>query len=283
VPTILDNIRARVARAARPAPRAAAGRPKPLAEFLGPAVPRALIRADFAAGAQLANVASEVARATLPRNDVHSLIVGAPIRMYLFGRYAETLETGAGETTADLDLGAAGLAMARSTREAATLPTAAHPDVRAYSSEDGITWTARNVSAVDFDAGTVTIAGLEAETEYQLRVYYLPASGAIRVRAVQPSGVDERSIMLYNDSLRALHETDQAAGEVAPRIVRPGLATLPLGPKWAVSIEATTAATIPWADTLAPHEVRFAGRRAPVVLNDERGLNVALSAALRSA
>jgi len=279
----LQRAAARLRAAVAPAAAAPVKRAPTLADLIGPAAPRALTAADFAAGAQIAGAASEIARVTLPRGDVHSVLVGVPLRAYIFGRFVASVATGVGETTAALDLGAAGLTMARSTRDAPALPTSSHPDVRAYSSTDGTTWTARNVSAVDFAAGTVTVAGLTAETAYTLRVYFLPASGAFRVRAIQPSGLDSRSVELYNDSFRALHETDQADGETAPRIKRAGVAAMPLGPKWGVTLEATTAATIPWGDELAPHEVRIPGNRAPVIVNDEASLNRALGAALRSA
>ena len=280
----LTRARTRLAALMGGRPATVAPRARSLADMLGPSAPRALVASDFAAGNHLPNVPSEVGAATIPRGDVHSLAVNVPIRAYLFARASLGVTTGIGETTAALDLGTLGLAMARSTRTAPSLPATGHPDVRAYTAPNGgSTWTERSITAVDFDAGTLTIGGLTAETAYDVRVFFLPAAGAVRIRAVQPSGIDERSIELYNDSLRGLHETDQAQADLAPRMKRAGLSSLPVGPKWRIAIEATTPATFAWGDPLNPSEVRLPGNRAPVVVNDEAALNAALTAALRSA
>lgn len=265
-------------KAAQPAQRA-----PDLATLIGPATPRDLLAADFSPGQQIVGSPSLLTAFVVPRGDVQQILVGRPFRAYLGARHAATVDTEAAETTATIDLGGAGLGLVRSTRAAPSFPTQLHPDVRAYKTVASVR-TAINVASVNFATGEVGVAGLTAEASNLVEIYYLPSRGTVRFRAVQPSGSDQHSVELFNSTLRALHETDQASGVTAPRINRPGLVGLALGPKWQFAIEVTTPDAIPWGATASElTQLVIPSERAPVITGDERALNAALSAVLRGA
>jgi hypothetical protein len=242
--------------------------------------PRNLVWDDFTAGSQVVGARSVLACHTVPRGDIFEVAVNRPMRAYLRALYTVTAASSAGGLVT-LDLGAASLAMIRSTRAAPTAPfTTGHPDVIVYAEETGGgTRAVRTVAAVDFDAGTIDLSGLTASTSFDFEVYYLSGDGELRIRASQPSGVDERTVELFNDTLAALHETDQANGRTAPRIVRAGLNALPLGPKWTLNLEIDSSARFVWTAE-AGHELRIQGHRIPVSAFDESQLNALIGQTL---
>lgn len=281
----LQRARARLTGRPATATNAGAGA-APLAEFLGPQVPRNLNEREFTAAQQVPNFASAFAAFLVPRGDVHQLLVGRPLRAYFGAVVRVTIDTEAAQTTGVADLGDLGLGLVRSTRAAPSFPTQAHPDVRAFLVTAGSpeTLAAINVTAVDFDAGEVSVAGLTAEAANVVEIHYLPSRGTLRFRAEQPTGQDQRTEALYNDTFRSLHETDQASGVTAPKIIRVGTVGLPLGPKWRLVLEATTPSVIPWGESISPlTELVLPGLRAPIVSRDEAALGRVLSATLRNA
>lgn len=242
--------------------------------------PRNLTAVDFAAGAQVVGARSVLARHAVPRGDVFEVALNRPLRAYLKAYYTERATSSVGGLVT-LDLGAAGLAMVRSTRPAPAAPfTTGHPDVIVYATPTGGGPRAvRTVAAVDFDAGEIDLSGLGNAVQFDFEVYYLSGDGELRIRASQPSGVDERTVELYNDTLAALHETDQANGRTAPRIVRAGLNALPMGPKWTLNLEVDSTARFVWVPE-AGHEIRIQGHRVPVSAFDERQLNALIGQTL---
>lgn len=276
---LLTRIRDRLAPRARRVAPPAGGLASAVVPLSGKS-PRTLTWTDFAAQAQVIGVRSIVAAHRVPRGDVAELTVDAPLRLYLRARWDTEGDTGAG-TTLDLDLGAAGFTMVRSTRDAPAAPfTLGHPDFTVYVREEFTpNFLPAEVTAVDFDAGTFTVSGLTLGTNYEVRAYYLPGDGALHIRAIQPSGIDGRSVELYNATLRGLHETDQANGRTAPYIHRAGLSGLPLGPKWTLALEVDSPAPIPWTAE-AGHEVALRGHRASVATLNERQLSAAVGGTL---
>lgn len=257
---------------------ASAAQSPSLATLIGALVPRDLLASDFAAGQQFANAPSAAAVFTVPRGDVHQVMTGRPLRMYLGVRHAVSITPAAAVTTGVVDLSTLG-GLVRSTRPAPGFPTQAHPDVRAT-----VGGSAANVTAVDFAAGTVTVGGLTPEAANAVVVEFLPAVGTVQLRAEAPTGLDVHTVELYNNTLRGLHETDQASGVTAPRINRPGLVGLAMGPKWRLVIEVTSPNLIPWGGSISPlTQLQLPGQRAPVVTGDERALSQVLAALLRGA
>ena len=250
--------------------------PPPVAVPLGSKQPRSLTARDFAPMAQVVNRRSPVARHTVPRGEVFELKVGAPLRLYVMAQTAFTVATNAsGEAL--LTLGAVGEAFVRSTRAAPAggFVTPAHPDVMVYEAGTPV-----EVVSVDFDAGEIAVTGATASTSVTFTVYMLPRVGDLSLRAVQPSGVDQRSVELYNASMGGLAEMDQASGRTAPYIDRPGLTGLPLGPKWALTVEVNTPFLVDFSDPLARHELRIPGAILPVSALDERAIGAVVAGTL---
>lgn len=280
---MFDRIRRNIAAAlgGNAAPAARKAPPAPVVP-LGTKAPRTLNARDFAPGRQVIGARSVIARHNVPRGDVYELKVGAPMRLYLRGMYAATeAATAGGELT--LDLGADGLQMIRSTRDAPAGPwTLEHPDLTVYTRETGSgdPFVARQVIDVDFDAGTVSVDGVAVSVNHDAEVFYLPGDGELALRAVQPSGIDQRSVELYNATLAGLHETDQSNGRTAPYVARPGLTGLPLGPKWSLALEVNAPVPVPFDDPRAAHELIIRGYRAPVSTMNERQLGAIIGGTL---
>lgn len=279
------NLRDRIAYAFGAKPAKAAARVPAQARAMGAVPlerrsPRNLVWSDFAAGSQVVGARSVLARHVVPRGDIFEVALNRPLRAYLRALYTETATSDAGGLVT-LNLGAAGLAMVRSTRAAPAAPfTTGHPDVIVYGTPTGGgARTVRTVAAVDFDAGTIDVSGLTPSTSYDFEVYYLSGDGELRIRASQPSGVDERTVELFNDTLASLHEVDQANGRTAPRITRPGLTALPLGPKWTLNLEIDSTARFVWTAE-AGHELRVQGHHIPVAAFDEQQLNALIGQTL---
>ena len=244
--------------------------------------PRTLGVTDFAAAAQVIGARSPLARHSVPRGEVFELALGRPLRLYLRALFTVT-GTSAADGTITLDLGAAGRTMVRSTRGAPVGAfTTTHPDVTVYSTPTGGGARAvRTVTAVDFDAGEIDLSGLGNAIEHAFEVYYLAGDGDVRLRAQQPAGIDERTVELFNDTLVSLHETEQANGRTAPRISRPGLTALPLGPTWALVLEINSPARFLWTAE-AGHELALHGYRVPVAAYDRQALSRLIGDALQS-
>lgn len=213
------------------------------------ATPRIITAAEFSDREQIAGRLSTVAAYRVPRRTVVGLALAQPFRLNVRGKY-ETTTTNDANTTETFDLGAAGYPFVDPPRADAVV---------AYVAGSLVTPT-----AVDADAGTVTVPKTASTTE---AVVLYPALGVghMQLVAASPEGADAREILLYQDSLRALNETDQADSRTAPRLERPGLVYLPLGPRWELRIkaEAPSGVAIEW-DTAAKHVARFAAAQASI-------------------
>lgn len=253
----------------------AAPRRAPAAVPLGVTTPRLLTADDFTAGTPILGVPSRLAVFETPRGEILELDTARPFRFGIKSRHEVTVTANSsGEGTIDLD--ALGVDMVRSTRPAPTLPSSAHPDVIVRT----LAGAAVTITALDFDANEIDVSGLTPSVDNDLVVYALPGNGEVKLRAVQPAGVDESSVELFNDTLKALHETDQARGETAPRLMRGSRARYPLAPKWLLVIEVNS----PLPLTLAPASVpllQFHAYRHPVAVTDAAAVNQAVAGQLR--
>lgn len=261
----------------RPAPR----RAPPVVSLIGSKQPRLLDFSDFAEREQIVGVQSVLAAYVVPRGELFELDGVKPFRLALKARV--TIEDEATDPVGGtiLDLAATGVECVRSTRPAPALPSSRHPDVVVYATPSAGGATVRaSVSEYKAEAGTVSVALLTPSTNYDFTVYVLHGNGSLKIRAVQPSGTDSRATELFNDSFRALHETDQANGITAPRLMRGRSGVFSLAPKWEVSLEVNTSVTIAW-DADAEHLLEIHGNRLPVNVNDPAALNAAISGRLR--
>lgn len=215
-----------------------------------------LTASRFAAGDQLANRRSSAARFVVPARNMLSLVTGQPLRLRLKA-HAEITQTDAGASVV-LDLAAAGLRIVASPAgAAASLPSTDHPDVLVYAAGVPVA-----VEAIDYDANTVTVTNPDAGNAVTYDVYGTAQEGQVQLVAVAPAALDNRGeIVLYDSTLRALHEIDQSNGRTAPKIIRPGRSALGLGPKWAVSIVVDSPASFVWNDE-AKHDVLIPARAA---------------------
>lgn len=252
-------------RPAGPAPR----REAPVRDVPGSiARPETLGFAQFTASRDSINGAEvELARFTVPRR---AMLAGRDdgFRLFLKAR-AEADLTNDANTSEQVDVGALGLDLVRTTRPAPSLPTSRHPDVAAYTSTDGgATWTAANITAVDFDADTVTVAK-PANVAVSVRVYATIRQGLVRVAAAAPAGSSAIEVPIWNSTVGALHDTDQAEKSARPNLVRSFGKPLYLSPKFQlrVYVTAASAGVFTWASE-ARHEIAVpVARRAVEVVN----------------
>lgn len=250
---------------------------RPAAVPLDRATPRLLTAGDFTAYTPLTGVLSKLATFEVPRGELFELDAARPFRMALkAGGEFEVTSDSSGDAT--IDLGSEGWELVRSTRPAPAFPTTAHPDVIVLKKADG---TPVTIAGIDFATGEVEVAGLGNVATVDLIVYALVGNGEVKLRAVQPAGgVDVVSTELYNETLRALHETDQADGETAPRIMRGARARFPLGPKWLLQVEVQSTAPITLAAASRP-VIELHGYRLPVSVSDPAAVNALIAQRLR--
>lgn len=247
----------------RAAPAIPAGRP----------ATKQLTSDDFTSRVQVPNSMSSVAAYRVPRNSVLELRNNVPFRMRLFGQLTGAIADTDATTAFDID--ASALRPVRSPSPAPALPAVGHPDVRVYLSTDsGVNWTEATVNAVDFGTGVITIAKL-ASTAYQYKAYVLPAVGTFQIVSEVPAGVDSTTKVVYNDTLAALHEVNQAEGETAPRLMNPSGDNVSLAGNFALVLQVESAASIVW-DAEAPHQVYFDAKIVQVIVRDRAALNKAV-------
>lgn len=229
--------------------------------------PRITRFGDFEARSHVPGRLSTVAALRVARGTVFALALGRPFRLMVRGKFTTTTTNDAA-TDETFDLSAA-YPFVDPPREAAVI---------AYV--DGSRVAAGNVT-VDADANTVTVPKT-ANTSESVVLYPALEAGSVQITAASPEGADAREIVLYQDTLAALHETDQAAGETAPTIERPGFENLPLGPRWELRIKVNTASgtDVVW-EADAKHRARFAAAQAPVPPARERELARAIADRLR--
>lgn len=243
----------------------------PAAVPAGAKVPFTLTASDFQGGSPLLSRQSVLASFKVPRGELYELSGVLPFRFGIKAKIEQqaVASSAGGEIT--VDLGAAGINAVRSTRPAGGPRT--HPDVIFIAAPSaGGAAIKRDIKSYDADANTVTAENLTASTNYDLTIYVLHGNGQVILRATQPSGSDVRSIELFNSTFAALHETDQANGQTAPRLGRGAVQRYPLAPKWTVAVEVNSDVTMAWDDE-AEHLLNLRGQRMPVSVVDPRTLN----------
>jgi hypothetical protein len=129
-----------------------------------------------------------------------------------------------------------------------TLPSAGHPDVIVWISDDGVTFTKTRVVAFDLDARTVEYEKLPTTTRAE--IYFVPGDGAIQLTATRATGSDRVAPKLYGNSQRGLYETNQANERTAPRFQD----WKPLAPYWRLLIEVKSVSEIAW-NARAEHQI----------------------------
>lgn len=253
--------------APQPAPRQAA------ATAIGGETPLLLTAASFAALTPVAGRLSRVGVYEVPRGEAIALDAARPLRALLKSHVQLTATaTAGGEIT--LDLAAAGISMAESTRAAATLPSASNPNV--VVTKAGVKQT---IKSVNYATGAVVVQGVTPSVSHTVDVYALAGNGELRLRAIEPAGADQRITELFNETLAALHETDQANGLTAPRLMRGGAARFPLGPKWLLSVEVDSPTLVTLAAESEP-VLQLHAYRVPLSVANQAAVNAAVASRL---
>lgn len=255
--------------------RAAAARPAAPVQAIAPQTPRLLTAADFAPSTPNVGQLSRLAAFEVPRGEILELDTVRPFRLLIKAIAPVTVTTS--ETgTATIDLGALGFDLVQSARPAPTLPNVNSPNVIVRNTGGAKVM----ISAINYTANTVGVSGLATEASVELVVYALTGNGEVKLRAIQPAGVDQRSVELYNDTLSALHEVDQAYGETAPVLQRGLSPRVALAPKWLLAVEVD--APIPYTFVAASEPVlQIHGYRVPVNVTQSRELSDVVAARMR--
>lgn len=247
------------------------------AQAVGAQTPLVLTAADFTQHQPILERLSRLATYEVPRGEMVELDTARPFRLGLKATadsFTGTSSAG-GEATLDL-LGDYGIELVQSTRPAPTLPSADNPNVVVRKVADD---TKVVIKSINYATGEVVVQGLGNAQAYDLYAYALVGNGEVKIRAVQPAGVDQVAVELYNETLRALHETDQASGLTAPRLGRGGNTRVPLGPKWLLAVEVVSSAAV----TLDPRSeplLQFHAYRVPVSVLDQGAINRGVAARL---
>lgn len=251
------------------APQAA----RPAATAIGGETPLLLTAASFTALTPAAGRLSRVGVFEVPRGEAMALDAARPIRALLKSHVSITATASAGgELT--LDLATAGISMAQSTRAAATLPSTNNPNVIVLKA--GVKQT---IKTINYATGSVVVQGVTPSVPHTVDVYALAGNGEVRLRAIEPAGADQRVTELFNDTLAALHEVDQANGVTAPRLMRGGAARFPLGPKWLLTVEVDSPTVVTLAAASEP-VLQLHAYRVPLSVADQRAVNAAVAGRL---
>lgn len=231
---------------------------------LEPFRPKTLTYPDFKAGTQGTGVGNEVAYYDVPLSYGLVLLSKLPMRFYLKAVQEQSITP---DPATNLDVNVPGLVL--SGRNAPAFPTSAHPDVLAYTSEDGgITWTRRNVNSVNLSTNTVNIDKMAATN--RVRVFYLPSQGGFELRAFRPVGSDGVNAQIFNQPFFALNSANQSERRSAPYL---NIGEDKFAPsQWRLSLQAVGAPPILWiADAM--HDVAIEAKIGRIQINDLQQMN----------
>ncbi|GEM45310.1 hypothetical protein [Deinococcus cellulosilyticus] len=230
--------------------------------------PKTLTITNFMQGRQTPDMLSAALILTVPLGEMLFIKGGQSPRFFLKAREEVEITMDA-DLTEVVNLGALGHDLIRTQRPfTGGFPTQSHPDVVAYTQEDGSdTWDKANITAIDFAANTVTVA--KTADVKKIRIYFVPGGGEFEIRAKRPNGSDSINMKLFDMGLKAMHETDQTNTRSAPKLGHEGT-NPPLPPQWELQIAVRSKSLI-YADPEAEHELSLQAWSAPIeILNRSR-------------
>lgn len=247
-------------------------------QVLGNAMRTTLTSDRFTPGQQVLGLLSTVAYFDGPLGHLLLFKGGEPFRFYLQGRHEVGVAGGTAAGPYVVDLAAAGHSLVRSPRPAADFPATGHPDVQAYTSADGgTTWLPAAVTAVDWNAGTVTVDRPGNAT--RVAVYFTTGNGEFELRVVRPLGSDVSSAKLFGGALRSINETNQVNARSAPTFGSDGR-EYPLPPQFRLELAVRSTTPIPF-DRYARHELSLPLFDTPIRVLDAARLNAEAELKLR--
>lgn len=246
----------------------------PIAEALGAASPVTLKFSDFKVGQdQVKGVPTAVAYLDVPIGQFLGL-EAKPFTMRLKAQYIYTF-VASGTLTKLIDLGAAGLRVAKSPTPAPALPATQHPDILAFiSADNGVTWAATPVTVINYVTGQITVTK-DAATN-AVKVYYLLGEGEISLRAQIPSGFNQDARQLFLSSSKAMHETDQINQRTA---ITKFTEEKHLSPQMRLEVVVFGAGNVVW-NKEAQHEIAIHAVYQPGRVNDRQAVDAAAFARL---
>ncbi len=245
---IVNMIKARLGPKAAKAPPAQAQKAPPLPKFQ-----RALIDTkDFEAGEPW-RAGDEVTLAVwnVPEDTAFIIPRGANLKFYLYTKATRPpVDNSGGSTAVNAVVNTPGLVETKMKKPA--LPSARHPEVRAYAKKGSSGLEPVPVQAIDYAAGTVTLSVPAGENWQEIVVYYVSAQGEFRFVVLREGGGVKTEVPIYNNSFGAVHTLNQHDAEERPTIANPGI--LVEGYRLALKVRSPNA--IEWTD-LARHFVQL--------------------------
>jgi hypothetical protein len=215
----------------------------------------------------------EIARLVSPLEAQNALLPDRACDFYLYAQANETYSGALAAGNVTIDLAAKGFRIAESRRTVPTLPSTAHPNVKAIGYA-GAAKSALQIVSVDYNTGQVVVNRTAGITRIDLR--FLNGDGEFSFRAYRPTGGDTAAPLLAKYPFRTIHEADQKNIEESFKF--DWLAELP--PRWRVALEVYSPAPMPWDDD-APHILSIPGLVAPVRVIDASRYNAVAELALR--
>lgn len=206
---------------------------------------------------------------------------GDPFRLYLKGRVEQQADDADIPNDGDVlfDLAAEGRTLIRSQRTSGDfVPGKSHTDLLAYHRVDESgTWEPAEISAVDWEAGTVMVSRPAGSRDVAL--YFLTGDGELEIRITRPLGSDDASAKLFNSALRSLHEVDQSNVRSAPTFGVIGR-EYPLPPQFRLEFAIRSKTQILF-DEFAQHEISLPMYDTPIEIFNVSELNAQAELKLR--
>jgi len=199
-----------------------------LAGLEGNPTRRTLSEADFAAGKQTAGLSTLIASYRVPPLSMALLDAHVPIRLLVRGYFHNASVTGGSPEVFDLTtVGFAGIAN-----------PAGMTSVIALVNDVEVT-----PDAVNYAAATVSLTTTAGD---DVKVYALPATGSVELRAVPPTGGGGgRYEPLLSQPAARLNAINQANSKLAPRLSSPW-GQAPLGPSFRLELWGKLGVTVSW-------------------------------------
>lgn len=234
----------------------------PIAIALGSGAPADIAFSQFVAtNQQTPDILSPLAFYDVPINYVLG-IDKRPFSLRIKGVLVQTF-VASGTLSRVVNLAASGTRIVKSPLNAPALPSLYHPDVVAFrSSDNGVTWVATNITAIDYVLSTVTVEK-DAATN-AVKVYYLLGEGEVLIRASLPSGYSTEKVHLFSGAIPAVNASEQINQRSALTKFKREYA---LAPQMRLEIAVRCKAIVEWSAT-AQHEIDFKAWLQPVKIID---------------